>query len=81
MVVRERRRVVNLARTACNLDTLCMDKEKLLQSNIAAFRSYEQEEKAERFKLARQHQEDILSLMAIVKTNDEKSDMKSTEGK
>lgn len=81
MVVRERRRVANLARTACNLDIKCIDKEKLLQSKDAAFRSHVEEEKAEVARLAKQHQEDILSLMSLVKDKDQNSDIITTEGK
>ena len=80
MVVRERRRVANLARTACNLDIKSIEMEKMLQSKDDAFRSHVEEEKAERAKLARQYQEDIWSLMSLVKQSDEDADPTRTEG-
>jgi len=81
MVVRERRRVANLVRTACNLDVKSIENEKLLESKDAAFKSYVEEEKAEKAKLTRQHQEDIWSLMSLVEGNEGRGIYTSTEGK
>jgi len=67
MVVRERRRVASLARTAATLNEQAKLAEREANEKEAAFRSYQEEERAERSLLAQSHQEQILSLMTIVK--------------
>lgn len=67
MVVRERRRVASLARTASSLDEKAVEAEKLASTKDLAFRSYMEEEQHERDALALSQQEQILSLMAMVK--------------
>lgn len=67
MVVRERRRVASLARTASSLDEKAVQAEKSASAKEAAFRSYMEEEQHERDTLAQSQQEQILSLMSMVK--------------
>ena len=66
MVVRERRRVASLARTASTLNDQANEAQQTASEKDAAFRSYREEERAERTALAQNQQEQILSLMAIV---------------
>ena len=66
MVVRERRRVASLARTASSLDEKAVEAEKSASAKDLAFRSYMEEERRERETLAQGQQEQILSLMAMV---------------
>lgn len=67
MVVRERRRVAALARTASNLNDRLKLAEQSVVEKESAFRSYREEERAERSALAQNQQEQILSLMEIVR--------------
>lgn len=66
MVVRERRRVASLARTASSLDEKAVEAEKSAFEKDIAFRSYMEEEQRERESLAQSQQEQILSLMSLV---------------
>ena len=70
MVVRERRRVATLARTASTLDEKAVDAEKKAASVDAALRSFMEEQRTERAALIQAHQEQILSLMEIVKDDE-----------
>ena len=67
MVVRERRRVAALARTASSLDEKVYEAEKEAASKDAAFRSHVEEARREREELEQSHQERLLSLMEMVK--------------
>jgi hypothetical protein len=66
MVVRERRRVASLARTASTLNERAKSAERTVTEKDVAFRSYRDEERTERAALAQNQQEQILSLMALV---------------
>lgn len=66
MVVKERRRVAKLARTASSLDQKALDAEELASSKEAALRSLMEESKNERVAMAQNHQERILSLMSLL---------------
>lgn len=66
MVVRERRRVASLARTASTLNERAKTAERTVAEKDVAFRSYRDEERTERAALAQNQQEQILSLMALV---------------
>ena len=70
MVVRERRRVASLARTASSLDAKALEIESATAEKDAAFRAYMEEERRERESLAQSQQEQILSLMAMVQEGD-----------
>ena len=74
MVVRERRRVAKLARTASSLDQKALDAENKAQSKEAALRSHMEEGKNERVAIAQNHQEKILSLMALLHQDQEDQD-------
>ena len=67
MVVRERRRIAALARTASQLDEKVQEAEAAAISKDAAFRSYVDEQRLEAAALAQNQQEHILSLMEMVK--------------
>ncbi|KAG7360918.1 kinesin motor domain containing protein [Nitzschia inconspicua] len=69
MVVRERRRVASLARTASQLDEKVQEAEAVAAAKDAAFRAYVDEQTLEAASLAQNHQEHILSLMEMVKEN------------
>ncbi len=71
MVVKERRRVAKLARTASSLDQKVLDAEKLASSKEAALRSHMEESKNERVSMAQSHQEKILSLMSLLHQDQE----------
>mmetsp|Transcript_15110 Transcript_15110/g.22260 ORF Transcript_15110/g.22260 Transcript_15110/m.22260 type:complete len:1577 (-) Transcript_15110:1105-5835(-) len=71
MVVRERRRVASLARTAASLNEKFKIAEKEMSEKEAAFRSYKEDELSERSSMAQSHQQQILSLMAMVKEEEE----------
>jgi len=71
MVVRERRRVAKLARTASSLDQKVLDAEKIASSKEAALRSHMEESKNERVSMAQSHQEKILSLMSLLHQDQE----------
>ena len=67
MVVRERRRIATLARTASLLDERVQDAEAASVAKDEAFRSYVNEQRVEAVNLAQHQQEHILSLMEMVK--------------
>jgi len=67
MVVRERRRIASLARTASSLDEKVLETELSLADKDAAFRAYVDEQRIETASLAQSQQEHILSLMEMVK--------------
>jgi Kinesin motor domain len=69
MVVRERRRVATLARTASALNERVKSAEQIVSEKEAAFRSHCEEERAERASLAQNQQEQILSLMELVRND------------
>lgn len=70
MVVRERRRVAALARTASTLDEKAVEADKRASAVDTAFRSYMEEHRHERASLIQSHQEQILSLMDIVREDE-----------
>lgn len=66
MVVKERRRVAALAKTASILDQKALEFEELASSKDAAMRSFMDEQRNERTAMAQNQQDQILSLMALV---------------
>ena len=77
MVVKERRRVATLARTASSLDEKASMAEKVAKEKDDAFRSYVEEERHERAALAQEQQEQILALMEMVKHDDKQAEDRS----
>ncbi len=71
MVVRERRRVAALARTASSLDEKAQNAEQAGVANEAAFRSYVEEKRDELASITQNHQEQILSLMTMLREESE----------
>ena len=71
MVVRERRRVLSLARTAVSLDERAAEAEKLAESREEALVSHVEEERHQRALMAQNQQEQIMSLMSLVQDEDE----------
>jgi len=67
MVVRERRRIASLARTASSLDEKVQETESALADKEAAFNAYVGEQRLNAASLAQNQQKHILSLMEIVK--------------
>mmetsp|Transcript_56214 Transcript_56214/g.136237 ORF Transcript_56214/g.136237 Transcript_56214/m.136237 type:complete len:1623 (+) Transcript_56214:225-5093(+) len=67
MVVRERRRIASLARTASSLDEKVQEAEASVASKEAAFRAYVDEQRLGAAAQAQNQQEHILTLMEIVK--------------
>lgn len=67
MVVRERKRVTVLARTASKLDEKALESKKLVESTDAALRAQISEQLHERTTIANEKQDLILSLMSLVK--------------
>ncbi|KAL3922733.1 MAG: hypothetical protein SGILL_002044, partial [Bacillariaceae sp.] len=67
MVVRERRRIASLARTASQLDEKVQEAQAVAESKDAAFRAYVDEQRLQSVSLAQNQQEHILSLMEMVK--------------
>ena len=67
MVVRERRRVASLAKTASSLDERVQIAEKTSATSEAALRSYVNEHSEDLESLQEKHQEHIISLMEMVK--------------
>jgi len=67
MIVRERRRVAALAKTASSLDERLHAAEKNVEASEAALRSYIDEHHQEVVELTQAHQDHILSLMDMVK--------------
>lgn len=80
MVVRERRRVASLARTASLLDEKALEAEKAVSAKDAAFLSFVEEERRERESLAQSQQEQILSLMAMVQEHESTAMMRTDAG-
>jgi len=74
MVVKERRRVAALARTASTLDERATTARKEAAEKDDAFRAYVEEERHQRATLAQEQQEQILSLMEMVKQENRLSD-------
>eukprot|EP00934_Nitzschia_sp_Nitz4_P000480 Nitzschia sp. Nitz4//scaffold9_size221794//135611//140914//NITZ4_001364-RA/size221794-snap-gene-0.105-mRNA-1//1//CDS//3329561055//480//frame0 len=66
MVVRERRRIASLARTASLLDEKVQAAEEAVAAKDAAFRAYVDEQRLEAAELAQNQQQHILSLMEMV---------------
>jgi len=71
MVVKERKKVASLVRTACSLDQKNSEAEKMLASKDAALRTQMEDQRYERVSMANDQQGQILSLMAIVKQEEE----------
>lgn len=67
MIVRERRRVAALARTASSLDEKALRAEREAELSEAALRSYVEEQRHEIAALTQNQQDHILSLMDMVK--------------
>jgi hypothetical protein len=67
MIVRERRRIAALARTASSLDEKVQEAEAAAAAKDAAFRAYVDEQRLEAADLAQNQQEHILSLMDMVR--------------
>jgi hypothetical protein len=67
MIVRERRRIAALARTASSLDEKVQEAEAAAAAKDAAFRAYVDEQRIEAADLAQNQQEHILSLMDMVR--------------
>jgi hypothetical protein len=67
MVVRERRRIASLARTASALDEKVQESEVAASAKDAAFRAYVDEQRLDAADLAQNQQEHILSLMDMVR--------------
>jgi hypothetical protein len=76
MIVRERRRVTSLARTTASLEERMHAAEKSAEVSEIALRSFIDEHRQEVADLTKEHQEHILSLMAMVK-----EDSRQTNGK
>ena len=74
MVVRERRRVASLARTASALDRKAVEALEQAASKDAALFSHIEEERHERATMAQNQQEHILSLMAMVREEEERNE-------
>lgn len=69
MVVRERRRISSLARTASSLDEKLQQAEKVAEESEAKLRSHMDEHKYMVAELAQNQQKNILSLMEMVKSD------------
>lgn len=67
MVVRERRRIASLARTASSLDEKVQETETALADKEAAFNAFVGEQRYDAAALAQNQQQHILSLMEMVK--------------
>ena len=70
MVVRERRRIASLARTASSLDERVQAAEAAAVAKDSAFRAYVNEQRNEVAMLTQNQQEQILSLMDMVRDGD-----------
>jgi len=75
MVVRERRRIAALARTASSLDERAQAAEKAAESHEEALRTYISEQRRESAAMTQSQQEQILSLMDFVKDSGENVDL------
>ena len=71
MVVRERRRVGALARTACSLDERLQSTTNDLEAKDLALRSYVDEQRVQVAEMSQNQQNQILSLMELVKEDAE----------
>lgn len=69
MVVRERRRISSLAKTASSLDEKLQECQMDNEAKEFAFRSYVQDSQQDLANISMNHQEQILSLMSIVKSD------------
>ena len=78
MVVRERRRIASLARTASSLDEKVQDAESALADKQKAFNAYVGEQRLDAAALAQDQQQHILSLMEMVKEGREDEPYEST---
>ena len=67
MVVRERRRIASLAKTASALDEKLQELQMDIEAKEVAFRSYVQDSQQDLATISMNHQEQILSLMSLVK--------------
>jgi hypothetical protein len=79
-VVRERKRVATLARTASTLDQKAVQAEKLAANKESALKSLIDESKNERVAMAQNQEEKILSLMEIVQGEDQEDETESPVG-
>lgn len=77
MVVRERRRIASLARTASSLDEKVQEAEAAAAAKDSAFRAYVDEQRLEAAELAHNHQQHILSLMDMVREEPPSGDISS----
>lgn len=77
MVVRERRRIAALARTASSLDEKVQESERAVAEKESAFRAYVDEQRLEAAEMAEQQQQHILSLMNMVKEEPGSSELSS----
>jgi hypothetical protein len=75
MVVRERRRIAALARTASALDEKVQEAEGAVAAKDSAFRAYVDEQRLEAAELAQNQQQHILSLMDMVREDPENDTM------
>jgi hypothetical protein len=80
MIVRERRRIATLARTASALDERVQEAEALASSKDAAFRAYVDEQRQEAATSAQNQQEQILSLMNMVREQAPEEESKTRRG-
>jgi hypothetical protein len=80
MIVRERRRVAALAKTASSLDERVQSAEKASAVSEAALRSYMDEHRQEVADLEQKQQDHILSLMHMVNEDSERAAARSTTG-
>lgn len=67
MIVRERRRIASLAKTASALDEKLQECQMDNEAKEVAFRSYVQDSQQDFANISMNHQEQILSLMSLVK--------------
>ena len=67
MVVRERRRIASLAKTASTLDEILQECQMDNEAKEIAFRSYVEDSQQDFANVSMNHQEQILSLMSLVK--------------
>lgn len=76
MIVRERRRIAALARTASSLDEKLQVAEKASEASEAALRSYMDDQRHEFAALSQAQQEQILALMDMVREDTDFSSLK-----
>ena len=80
MVVKERRRVAKLARTASSLDQKALNAENISSSNEAALQAHMEESTNERVAMTQSHQERLLSLMSMLLQQDEIKTQQQSSG-